>query len=300
MILAQQLQGPAESIPVLCVYGQQHVASIRDILIPALASQSLPAGRALSLHLVNYQNNQALFAEVGHSPVRIHDWSSARPSEHIGFGEGVNFLVQQAAPPECFFLVNPDSFPMEHCLEGLLARFAREEGAGIVEAHQWPGEHPKEYDAETLETPWASGAFSLISAPVFRALGGFDPVYFLYTEDVDLSWRVWLAGYRVIYEPAALAAHFTGLFSYRPDRFYHEHFFCGRNFLVISYKFFGKQGEAQALTMLKAAPFPASFKEQILTSYLAVKPGVIRYSGKVDVPQLKILGFNRFHELRTA
>jgi GT2 family glycosyltransferase len=38
-------------------------------------------------------------------------------------------------------------------------------------------------------------------------LGGFDDDYFAYLEDVDFGWRSWLAGYRVLYEPAALVRH---------------------------------------------------------------------------------------------
>jgi GT2 family glycosyltransferase len=34
-----------------------------------------------------------------------------------------------------------------------------------------------------------------------------DPAYFLYYEDVELSWRLWLAGYRVVFQPTAVAVH---------------------------------------------------------------------------------------------
>jgi GT2 family glycosyltransferase len=42
--------------------------------------------------------------------------------------------------------------------------------------------------------------------PLMR-LGGFDNDYFAYLEDVDFGWRTWLAGYRVLYEPAATVRH---------------------------------------------------------------------------------------------
>lgn len=38
--------------------------------------------------------------------------------------------------------------------------------------------------------PLASGAFMLVRTALFRALGGFDPAYFMYFEDYDLSLRV--------------------------------------------------------------------------------------------------------------
>ncbi len=284
-------------ICALCVYGPQHVESISNILIPALKAQILPAGRSLTLHLLNYLGSQSLLADAGALDLSVQDWSSSRENSHIGFGEGINYLVASAAPTGCFFLINPDSFPMTNCLNNLLTCYSSGGEIGIVEARQWPNEHPKEYNCKNLETPWASGAFSLISAEAFCAVGGFDTVYFLYNEDVDLSWRMWLSGYRVLYSPNSPVAHFTGLFSYREDRFYYEHFFSSRNFIVLSYKFFGDQGEVQALDYLEATTFPTTFKERVIVSYKKVKPLISRYSKDVDSPHIKILGFNQYHEL---
>jgi GT2 family glycosyltransferase len=47
------------------------------------------------------------------------------------------------------------------------------------------------------ELLFACGGSMLISRDVYLELGGFDPAYFAYYEDVDLGWRLWLAGYRV-------------------------------------------------------------------------------------------------------
>ena len=44
----------------------------------------------------------------------------------------------------------------------------------------------------------------------FLSLGGFDPLYFMYFEDVDLCWRYWLAGYRVLYVPRSVVYHRFG------------------------------------------------------------------------------------------
>jgi GT2 family glycosyltransferase len=44
---------------------------------------------------------------------------------------------------------------------------------------------------------FACGGSMLISRDVYLDLGGFDSAYFAYYEDVDLGWRLWLAGYRV-------------------------------------------------------------------------------------------------------
>ena len=173
----------------------------------------------------------------------------------------MNYLFSRVSPESCFLLVNPDSMPMPGCIERLLETF-RERSAALVEARQWPSEHPKEYDDGTGWTPWASGAFVLIASRAFQQLQGFDPLYFLYNEDVDLSWRAWLEGFPVVYEPQAICAHFTGLLSYGPTRFYYEHFFSIRNFLVIAYKFYGEDGEQAAWRWIEDARLPGSLPRE--------------------------------------
>ena len=57
------------------------------------------------------------------------------------------------------------------------------------------------------ETFGACGAACLIRRPLFEALGGFDERLFVTFEDVDLSYRVRLAGYTCRYVPGAIVRH---------------------------------------------------------------------------------------------
>jgi N-acetylglucosaminyl-diphospho-decaprenol L-rhamnosyltransferase len=57
---------------------------------------------------------------------------------------------------------------------------------------------------------WATGAVWLVTADCFRSLRGFDPSYFLYSEETDFALRARDAGYRTWYEPAAVATHIGG------------------------------------------------------------------------------------------
>jgi len=57
--------------------------------------------------------------------------------------------------------------------------------------------------------PLASGCFMLVRTPLFRALGGFDPRFFMYFEDYDLSLRVGREA-QVAFVPAARIVHHGG------------------------------------------------------------------------------------------
>jgi N-acetylglucosaminyl-diphospho-decaprenol L-rhamnosyltransferase len=64
--------------------------------------------------------------------------------------------------------------------------------------------------ATRSEVDWVSGACFLARREVLDRLAGFDESYFMYSEDVDLCWRAWRAGWRVTYEPAASVVHTQG------------------------------------------------------------------------------------------
>ena len=51
------------------------------------------------------------------------------------------------------------------------------------------------------------GGAMLIDHQVFLEIGGFDEDYFAFYEDLDLGWRLWVTGYKVIYAPRAVTYH---------------------------------------------------------------------------------------------
>jgi N-acetylglucosaminyl-diphospho-decaprenol L-rhamnosyltransferase len=57
---------------------------------------------------------------------------------------------------------------------------------------------------------WLSGSCLLVRRRAFEQVGGFDPAYFMYFEDVDLGDRLARAGWSNVYCPTALAAHEGG------------------------------------------------------------------------------------------
>ena len=51
------------------------------------------------------------------------------------------------------------------------------------------------------------GGAMLIEREVFLQLGGFDPDFFALFEDVDLGWRLWIAGFGVVLAPESFVYH---------------------------------------------------------------------------------------------
>jgi N-acetylglucosaminyl-diphospho-decaprenol L-rhamnosyltransferase len=64
-----------------------------------------------------------------------------------------------------------------------------------------------EQDPTQREAGWLSGACLLVRRTAFEKIGGFDPSYFMYFEDVDLGFRLGKSGYRNVYAPSASATH---------------------------------------------------------------------------------------------
>ena len=57
---------------------------------------------------------------------------------------------------------------------------------------------------------WASGAALCCRREVFEALGGFDDDFFAHMEEIDLQWRMQLAGWRIVVEPQSVVYHLGG------------------------------------------------------------------------------------------
>ena len=64
--------------------------------------------------------------------------------------------------------------------------------------------------AEAARVDWVGGPLLVVRREAWQQVGGFDPAYFMYMEDVDLCWRVGRAGWGVGYEPAAVVTHVQG------------------------------------------------------------------------------------------
>ncbi|MFT5286786.1 MAG: GT2 family glycosyltransferase [Planctomycetota bacterium] len=80
---------------------------------------------------------------------------------------------------------------------------------GFVEIIQ-PGLRAEQEQQSALPRPivFAVGGTCLISKSAFLEMGGMDPMYEpFYLEDLDICFRAWLKGQRVLYQPASVVEH---------------------------------------------------------------------------------------------
>jgi GT2 family glycosyltransferase len=85
-------------------------------------------------------------------------------------------------------------------------------------------------------TPFASGCGMLLRCSALRQIGLFDERYFMYVEDVDLTLRAWIGGFRVMDVPEAIVYHrMTGSGSVSKQRM----FWGYRNQLTTLLKLYG-------------------------------------------------------------
>ena len=57
---------------------------------------------------------------------------------------------------------------------------------------------------------WASGAALFIRSEIFHQSKGFDEYFFAHQEEIDLCWRIQLAGYKIYSCPSSLVYHIGG------------------------------------------------------------------------------------------
>ncbi len=164
---------------------------------------------------------------------------------NLGFDGGVNVGIRYALEKkyEYIALFNNDAVAHKDWLKYLLKTLVDNPRAGIVtcklmDIHKthldstgdiyttWGLAYPRgrgepvsdKYD--TLVNIFAaSGGASLYRSTMFKQIGIFDEKFFAYYEDVDISFRAQLAGWKVLFAPKAIAYHQIGATSGRIEGF---------------------------------------------------------------------------------
>lgn len=156
-----------------------------------------------------------------------------RHQKNKGFAGGVNAGIRLAIDKNYDYvaLFNNDAEADKAWLKNLVAAAEKNPKAGIITSKildkgkrkldstgdfytAWGLPNPRgrgeidkgQYDNE-LEIFGASGGASLYRVSMLNEIGLFDEDFFAYYEDVDISFRAQLAGWKILYEPAAICYH---------------------------------------------------------------------------------------------
>lgn len=168
---------------------------------------------------------------------------------NVGFAAAHDILMRQAFASDTshYITANPDGCFHPDCLQALMRMCQAAAHRALVEALQFPDEHPKAYDPYTFDTPWAAGTCLVISRSIFETIGGFDTSFFMYCEDVDLSWRARNAGIAVKICPRALYMHHIQFREYERAR--HQRFLISG--LILARKWGNSQFAKRMLDEMK-------------------------------------------------
>jgi GT2 family glycosyltransferase len=247
------------SVALLSWNGREHLAAC----LPALAAQADPGVPWEVLVLDNGSaDGTASWVRAHHPQVRLLE-----SPVNLGFCAGVDRLMA-AAEGDAVALLNNDTRPDRRWLAALVDALASAPAdvaavSGMIV--DWAGERldfargvmtfdghafqagfrrplaaagaggPDPVPADGAELFFACGGNMLIRRASFVAAGGFDADYFAYLEDVDLGWRLWAGGERVLFARDAVVHHRSMATSELLGRF-NRGFLFERNAFLTAYK----------------------------------------------------------------
>lgn len=222
----------ADPLPVTVVVVNHD--SGRHVLrcLECLAALAPPPERIVVIDNASGDGSAAAAREaIAASPQLAGRTSFHDAGANLGFAAANNLAVSMCAT-EFVALLNPDAFPATDWLGRLVAAASRHPGAAAFGSRQMLADHPDRLDGvgdayHVSGLSWREGhgctpcpaddiereifspcaAAALYRRGAFLEVGGFDDDFFCYFEDVDLGFRLRLAGSTAIYVPDALVWH---------------------------------------------------------------------------------------------
>jgi len=156
--------------------------------------------------------------KITEPPIKI-----VRLYKNTGFCYAVNIGVT-LANTELVAILNPDLYVDKDWLVPIIEDFERIPRLGLVQPLIYWYQHPEQMqstglyadfvgnykvtsliNSKTLLAPF--GAAYVIRRRAFVEIGGLDPLYFMYGDELDLGLRMWLAGWIVMLEPRSKVYH---------------------------------------------------------------------------------------------
>ena len=214
------MEWPTISVVVLNFNGKQHL----EECFKSLVALDYPADKCELMLVDNASADESVaFVRANFPTVRI-----VQNEDNLGFAAGNNRGAQAAHGDYVVFLNNDTRVDgqwlkelVTPCLEDsevvcTASKMLAWDGSKVdfvssaMNFHGFafqPDYGARDVFDQSHPLLFACGGAMLIRRNVFLDLGGFDEDYFIYFEDVDLGWRVWLAGYRVLFAPKAIFYH---------------------------------------------------------------------------------------------
>lgn len=170
----------------------------------------------LETHLSTHKNKSSYKTKV----------KVIKNKSNLGFAKTVNKGIR-AAKYKIVFTLNTDVKVKEKCFDYILTHFENRSVFAVGANHDWqvgigdfiyyPGDYfgltkPVKPKSKPLPQPalWVCGGNSAFDRQKWLKLGGLDSSLFkpFYFEEIDLCYRAWKRGYKVIWEPKANVEHF--------------------------------------------------------------------------------------------
>ena len=161
--------------------------------------------------------------------------------KNLGFARGMNVGIKHALKNEVdyvFVLNNDMAIISRNLLEELVKTANSDKKIGIVVPKVMDYGDPskvqfngkiKHLSGFTMEV---SGCGFLAKKEVLEDVGLYDPIYFMYYEDLDLFFRVKKKGYRIVFVPSVKIKH-KGFGTSNQFSFHHQYYHIRNNFLFL-------------------------------------------------------------------
>jgi len=177
-----------------------------DDLIPSLLKIDYPKDK-LVIWVINNESPDDSYEEFQKRCSKYSHFRFLNSGVNLGFAEGHNVTLR-VGEGKYAFLLNPDGEIFPDTIKLMVERMEKNPKVGLADGIQHPTVHHKGFDPKTYETSWCSGACMMVRKLALKDTGLFDGKFFMYSEDVDLSWRMWSKGWKCITIPDAKVLHY--------------------------------------------------------------------------------------------
>lgn len=174
-------------------------------LIISLEDMNYPKDRLNIIFVDNSSSDNSI--DIINSNLKQISYKLILNKRNLGFTGGNNEAFKDSKAP-FILILNVDIKVHPDMLMELMKIMLNDPKVGICDGKQYPFELNKYYSPDNYETSWCSGAASLIRREAIDNSGLFDERFYMFYEDVDLSWRMWLNEWKCIHVPSAKYFHY--------------------------------------------------------------------------------------------